>query len=83
MSRGADVTGTVDDVFRGPRLMDKAMWLLQSYERRAAPDPASLLTELQAEIDAAREKSQEKGHAEAMQVIAARLSIPLEQARGA
>ncbi len=36
MPRREDVTGTLEDVVRSPRLMDKAMRLLQSYERRAS-----------------------------------------------
>ena len=57
-------------------------WLLRRVAQavEAGEVPAALLAELQAEIEAARETSQEEGHAEAVQDIAARLDLPLEQA---
>ncbi len=41
--------------------------------------PSSLLTELQAKIEAARDRPQEESHAEALRDIAQRLGIPLDQ----
>ncbi|MFI5342440.1 MAG: hypothetical protein ACHQ7N_21725 [Candidatus Methylomirabilales bacterium] len=42
--------------------------------------PADLLTELQAELEAARGWPRGEGHAEAVRDIAARLGLPLDQA---
>ena len=57
-------------------------WLLRRVAQavEAGEIPAALLAELQAEIETARERPQEEGHAEAVQDITARLDIPLEQA---
>lgn len=41
--------------------------------------PATLLTELQAEIVAARERPQDEAHAEAVRGIAERMQMPLEE----
>jgi hypothetical protein len=41
--------------------------------------PAALLGELQAEVEAARERPQEKAHAEAVAELAGILGVPLEQ----
>lgn len=58
------------------------VWLLRRVAQavEAGGVPGSLLTQLQAEIDAARERPQEEGHAEAVQDIAERLNIPLKRA---
>ena len=102
MPRREDVTGTLDDGVRSPRLMDKAVRLLQSYERPASPDPAEpfetwllnrlahaveavevpaeLLTELRTEMERARELPHEHGHALAVQDIAERSGLPVDQA---
>lgn len=57
-------------------------WLLRRVAQavEAGDVPASLLTELQAEIEAALERPQEEGHAEAVQGIAERVGIPLREA---
>jgi DNA-directed RNA polymerase specialized sigma subunit len=57
-------------------------WLLRRVAQavEAGEVPSSLLTELQAEIEAARERPQEEGRAEAVQDIAEKLGIPLKQA---
>jgi hypothetical protein len=59
-----------------------AAWLLRRVAQavEAGEVPGSLLTELQAEIEAARARPHKEGHAEAVRDIAARLEIPLEQA---
>ena len=68
-----------DDI---PKAMDAfESWLVRRVGQavEAGEVPASLLTELQAEIDAARENPQEEGHTTAVQDIAEALEIPLEQ----
>ncbi len=57
-------------------------WLLRRVAQavEAGEVSAKLLTDLQAKFEAARAKPQEEGHAEAVQDIAAKLDIPLEQA---
>jgi hypothetical protein len=58
-------------------------WLLRRVAKavEAGEVSAALLAELQAEIETAKEKPQEEGHAEAVHDIAARLDIPLGQAK--
>ncbi len=58
-------------------------WLVRRVAQavEAGEVPASLLTELQAEIESARERPQEESHAEAVQDIAEKLNIPLERAK--
>ncbi len=57
-------------------------WLLHSVAQavEAGEVPADLLAELQAEMVAARGLPQEGGHALAVQDIAERLNLPVEQA---
>ena len=57
-------------------------WLLHRVAQavEAGEVSADLLTGLQAEIETARARPQEEAHAEAVQDIAARLEIPLEEA---
>ncbi|MFI5341638.1 MAG: hypothetical protein ACHQ7N_17585 [Candidatus Methylomirabilales bacterium] len=57
-------------------------WLLRRVAQavEAGEVPATLLADLQAEIEAARERPQEEGYAEAVRDIAQRLDVPLEQA---
>ena len=58
-------------------------WLLRRVVRavEAGKVSADLLTELRTEMEAAREISQEEGHALAVQDIAERLGLPVDQAQ--
>ncbi len=60
-------------------------WLLHRVAQavEAGEVPADLLAELQAEIEAARDRPQEESHAEAMRDLAAQLGIPLAEAERA
>ncbi len=60
-------------------------WLLCRVAQAVEADevPAALLTELQAEIEAARDRPQEESHAEAVRDMADRLGIPLAEAERA
>ncbi len=60
-------------------------WLLRRVAQavEAGEFPAALLTELQAEIEAARDRPQEESHAEAVRDLAAQLGIPLAEAERA
>jgi hypothetical protein len=59
-------------------------WLLRRLAQavEAGDVPADLLTELHAEFEAARERTQEEGHAAAVQDIAIAMEIPLEHTGG-
>ncbi len=56
-------------------------WLLRRVAQavEASEVPADLLTDLQAEIEAAKDLPQEDGHARAVQDIGERLGIPVEE----
>ncbi len=56
-------------------------WLLHRVAQavEAGEVSAALLEELHGEVEAARERTQEEGHAEAVRDIAESLEIPLEQ----
>ena len=56
-------------------------WLLQRVAQavEAGDVPADLLTELQSEIEAAKDLSQEEGHGTAVRDVAERLGIPVDQ----
>ncbi len=60
-------------------------WLLRRVAQavEAGEVAAALLTELQAEIEAARDHPQEESHAEAVRDIAEQLGIPLAEAERA
>ncbi len=57
-------------------------WLLHRVAQavEAGEVPAALLADLQAEIETARERSQEASHAEAVRDLAERLGIPVAEA---
>jgi hypothetical protein len=63
-------------------LADFESWLLHRVAQavEAGEVPADLLTELQAELDAAQEKPQEESHADAIQHIADLARVPEEEA---
>ncbi len=63
-------------------LKDFDAWLLQRVAQavEAGEVPADLLTELQAEIEAARNRPQEESHAEAVRDMAERLGVPVAEA---
>jgi hypothetical protein len=69
-----------DDI---PKAMDAfESWLVRRVGQavEAGEVPADLLTELRAEIEAARERPQEGGHAAAIQHIAGLAGVPEEEA---
>ncbi len=57
-------------------------WLLHRVAQavEAGEVPEALLTELQAEIEAARDRSKEESHSEAVRDLAERLGIPVAEA---
>ncbi len=61
------------------------VWLLRRVAQavEAGEVPADLLADLQAEIEAARDRPQKESHAEAVQDLAERLGIPTLQAEQA
>ncbi len=60
-------------------------WLLRRVAQavEAGKVPADLLTELEAEIEATKDRPQEESHAEAVRDLAAQLGIPLVEAERA